>query len=396
MQKHLLITLLLSVFIALLGIGVIVPVMPVFATSVGAGGLALGLIISAFSITRGIFQPIVGYLSDRWGRKNFLVSGLFIYGLVGLALPKADSVTNLIVIRALHGIGSAMIIPVAMAYVSDLSAIGQEGRFMGMLNIAIFSGIGSGPLLGGFFIDIWGLAAAFYVMAGLSFIALLLVVLQMPVLENKNPGFRRTGIFEALGSMLGQKRTVGILLARMSTMIIMVPTMAFLPLLMDQWFQASGTQIGIVITCRTLVNALLQIPFGKIADLWDKVRFLEIGIVITSVVLTLVPLATNFWWLLILFVLLGTGEAIIWPTLGALAAEEGHYYGQGTMMGVYNLAMSSGVLIGSLTAGIIMDLIGLSWSFFLIGVIVLTLALAASSLIKNTTPTRVAPLSRPV
>lgn len=78
MQGHLLVTLLLSVFIALLGIGIIVPVMPVFAASLGAGGLALGLIIAAFSITRGIFQPIVGSLSDRWGRKG---SGLRPAGL---------------------------------------------------------------------------------------------------------------------------------------------------------------------------------------------------------------------------------------------------------------------------------------------------------------------------
>ncbi len=383
MEKKLLITLLLSVFIALLGIGIIVPIMPVFAAGMGAGGLALGLIIAAFSITRGVFQPVVGNLSDRWGRKGFLISGLFIYGLVGLALPAADSVTNLIVIRALHGIGSAMIVPVAMAYVSDLSPVGQEGRFMGMLNIAIFSGIGSGPLLGGFFTDVWGIASAFYVMAGLSCLALLLVVLQMPVLDNKRQDFRRMGIFQALTRMLGEKRTVGILLARMSTMIIMVPTMAFLPLLMDRWFQSSATEIGIVITCRTLVNALLQTPSGWIADLWDKVRFLQIGIVVVGVMLAMVPLAGNFWWLLFFFVVLGMGEAIIWPTLGALAAEEGRNYGQGTMMGIYNLAMSAGVFIGSLASGLIMDLLGLDWSFFLIGVIVLGLALTATSLIRS-------------
>jgi MFS family permease len=75
MHRHLLIILLLSVFIALLGIGIIVPVMPVFAESLGAGGLTLGIIIAAFSLTRGFCQPIVGNLSDRWGRKGFLVSG---------------------------------------------------------------------------------------------------------------------------------------------------------------------------------------------------------------------------------------------------------------------------------------------------------------------------------
>ena len=80
MTRQILVTLLLSVFIALLGIGIIIPVMPVFATELGANGLALGMIIAAFSVSRGLLQPVVGNLSDRWGRKGFLVTGLFIYG----------------------------------------------------------------------------------------------------------------------------------------------------------------------------------------------------------------------------------------------------------------------------------------------------------------------------
>lgn len=383
MQGHLLVTLLLSIFIALLGIGIIVPVMPVFATSLGASGVALGLIIAAFSITRGIFQPIVGSLSDRWGRKGFLVCGLLVYGLVGLAMPEATSVLNLIVIRAFHGVGSAMIVPVAMAWVSDMSPVGQEGRSMGLLHIAIFTGIGSGPLLGGFFTDLWGMASAFYAMAGLSFLAMILVCLQLPAPEPRDLGIRRMGIIEALRRMLTHRRTGGILLARMATMLIMVPTMAFLPLLMHQWFGSSGMEIGIVIACRTLVNALLQMPFGRMADRRDKTGMLLGGCLLISAVMCLVPLADSFWWLLVLFVLLGMGEAIIWPTLGAFATEEGRQYGQGTMMGVFSLAMSVGVFCGSLGAGFTMDLLGLRWSFFIIGILVLVLTMIATSLIRG-------------
>ncbi len=383
MQGRLVVTLLLSVFIALLGIGIIVPVMPVFAVNLGAGGMALGLIIAAFSISRGIFQPIVGGLSDRWGRKGFLLCGLFFYALVGLAMPEATSVVNLIVIRAFHGVGSAMIVPVAMACISDMAPVGQEGRYMGLLNIAIFSGMGSGPLLGGVFTDLWGLAAAFYAMAALSFLALLLVFFQLREPEKKERGIARMGIFKALRSMLGQRRTGGILLARMATMIIMVPTMAFLPLLMHQWFQSSAMQIGVVITCRTFVNALLQTPFGKMADRRNKTQMLLVGCLVISAVMCMVPLAAGFWWLLLLFVLLGAGEAIIWPTLGAFATEEGRHYGQGIMMGVFSLAMSIGVFSGSLAAGFTSDLLGLHWAFIIIGLTVLLLSLLAVFLIKG-------------
>lgn len=125
MQRHILATLLLAVFIALLGIGIIVPIMPVFAVSLGANGLTLGMIIAAFSISRAICQPVVGNLSDRLGRKSFLLCGLLIYAVVGLLIPHADSIFNLILIRCFHGVGSAMIVPVAMAYVSAMSPLGM-------------------------------------------------------------------------------------------------------------------------------------------------------------------------------------------------------------------------------------------------------------------------------
>jgi len=386
MNRQMLATLLLSVMTALFGIGIIVPVMPVFAASLGASGFALGLIIASFSITRGILQPIVGSLSDRWGRKGFLLCGLLIYSLVGLILPEATSVLNLIVIRAFHGIGSAMIVPVAMAYVSDMAPFGQEGRYMGMLNIAIFTGIGGGPLLGGIFTDLWGMAAAFYAMAALSFMALLLVLFQMPALEDRDRDRPQQNLVRAMGRMLASCRTRGILLARMSTMVIMVPTMAFLPLLMSQWFDASGKQIGAVIACRTLVNALLQTPGGRLADRFDKVRLLQLGCLVISAVMCLIPLAADFWHLLALFVILGAGEAVIWPVLGALATEDGRQYGQGTMMGVFSLAMTSGIFLGALGAGFSVDQLGLRASFVIIGIFVLILSMGAASLIRRGNP----------
>ena len=177
--------------------------------------------------------------------------------------------------------------------------------------------------------------------------------------------------------MLASRRTSGLLLARLATMIIMVPTMAFLPLLMVQAFQASGVQIGVVIAVRTLINAALQSPGGRLADRHDKLRLLRFGALTISGVMCLIPLAGNFWSLLLLFVILGCGEALIWPTLGALATEEGRRYGQGTMMGVFNLAMSGGVLTGALGAGIATDLLGLEFTFPLIGLLVLALTMFA-------------------
>ena len=381
MKNNTLATLLLSVFIALLGIGIIVPVMPIFASELGAGGFALGMIIAAFSISRGVLQPIVGNLSDKWGRKNFLIAGLFIYGIVGLLIPQATNVGNLIAIRAFHGVGSAMIVPIAMAYVGLLSPVGHEGRYMSYLNIAIFCGIGCGPVIGGLVSDLFGFASVFYLMAVLSFIALILVISNMP---KRSPTEIKEGstLLKSIKKMVGNNRTAGILLARYATMIIMVPTMAFLPLLMSSWPVHTGLQVGMVIACRTLTNAVLQVPFGKFADKYNKLVLLLAGVMCMSLAVLAIPSMENVVSMTILYVFLGIGEAVIWPVLGAYATEEGReHYGQGTMMGMFSFTMSAGVLTGAVLAGISMDMVGIEWAYYTCGAAVLLFTLIAAKMI---------------
>ncbi len=101
-----------------------------------------------------------------------------------------------------------MIVPIAMAYMSSLAPAGQEGRYMSYLNIAMFCGIGCGPIIGGLFADLFGLASVFYVMAVLSFMAFILVVMTMPsqVPTGSSNGF---SLFRNVSLMLQNRRTLG-------------------------------------------------------------------------------------------------------------------------------------------------------------------------------------------
>ncbi len=377
MQKHTLITLLLSVFIALLGIGIIVPIMPVFAKELGAGGFALGMIIAAFSVTRGLFQPIVGNLSDRWGRKGFLMAGLLIYGIVGLLIPMATDVNHLILIRGFHGVGSAMIVPIGMAYMSLLAPAGHESRYMSYLNVAIFCGIGCGPIIGGILSDLWGLSSVFYTMAGLSLTALLLVVTYMPR-QVAGAEAKEEDFVKSLISMVRSRKTAGILIGRYATMIIMVPSMAFIPLLMSEWEGITGLQIGFVIACRTLVNAVLQVPFGKLADRYSKRKIFIVSCLLISVIVYCIPFCQTVAVMAVVYLLLGVVEAAIWAVLGGYASLEAKaHYGHGTMMGMFGFAMSAGVFTGAVLAGTVMDGFGIAQAYRVTGVVVLLLSLVS-------------------
>jgi DHA1 family multidrug resistance protein-like MFS transporter len=388
MGKRTLVTLLSALFVAFLGIGIIAPIIPIYAVDLGATGVTLGFIIAAFSVSQGALQPVVGNLSDRKGRKRFLVAGLSIYAVVGIAYTLATSVEQLILIRLFNGVGSAMIAPIVMAYIGDLAPEGQEGKYMGMLNVALFAGIGAGPMLGGVFRDVLGINSTFYAMSALTAASLGLILAFLPPQRSDRRTQVTTGLLTKLRRMLRNRRVVGVLLPRMGTMIIMIPTLAFLPILMDQLMGATGIEIGIVISARTIVNAGLQTPFGRMADRHSKVALILTGCLIASICVFLMPFAADFLQLVLLSVCMGIGEALVWPTLGAIAVEEGHRYGQGSIMGVFNLAMSVGILIGSLVAGSFMDLFGLQYVFYTTSVILVVTAVAGGLLIARGRPAR--------
>lgn len=367
MKARILATLFAAVFIAMLGVGIIIPVLPQLAVQLGAGGFALGVITAVFSLSRGFLQPLVGHVSDQRGRKQFIVVGLIIYGMVGILVPLAYSVAHLVSIRVLQGVGAAMIVPVAMAYTSAFTPPGQEGKYMGMMNASLFCGIGFGPVIGGLIADHWGLAPVFYVMALLSMCALLLVLALLPPSQQETVNKSTTGIVKNMGRMIQRSRSRGILLARFATVLMIVPAMAFLPLIMTPWPGVDSTHVGLVMACRTLVNAVLQIPFGRLADRVDKKTLLLVGTVCTTLAMYHIPSMHSFRSMLLIYLFLGCSEAILWPVLGAYAAEEGrNHFGHGSMMGVFNLAMSAGVFTGALFAGVSFDYWGVDSSFHLI------------------------------
>jgi DHA1 family multidrug resistance protein-like MFS transporter len=222
----------------------------------------------------------------------------------------------------------------------------------------------------------------FYMMAGLCFIAFVLVLHSMPAccpIDRQ----QHTGLLVNVRLMLQRRRTIGILIARFATVLMMVPTMAFLPVIMSQWQGSSGLQVGVVIASRTLMNAVLQVPFGKLADRCDKVKLLVSGCVCMSLAIFLIPSVHNFPTMVVMYLFLGFGEAVLWPVLGAYAAEEGrNHFGHGTMMGVFNLAMSAGVLVGALLAGTSMDSWGTRQAFYVTAAAIMILTGVSAALIR--------------
>ena len=173
-------TLFFSIFATVTGVGIVVPLLPVYAHNLGASGIYIGLIFGVFSLSRTLFLPYFGGLSDKKGRKPFIVAGLFLYSLISFAFLLADNVQSLIIIRFFQGISSAMMMPVILAYVGDITPENKEGLTMGLFNMSMFFGLSLGPLIGGTIKDNFNLNASFICMGLLAVTGCLLSICLLP------------------------------------------------------------------------------------------------------------------------------------------------------------------------------------------------------------------------
>ncbi len=357
-----------SVFISLMGVGFVVPFLPVLATELGASATMLGVLTAAFSLSMGGLQPLAGSLSDRHGRKRFLLAGLGIFTVCGFAYTLASSVLDITVVRFVQGLGAGMIFPVAMAYMGDLAPPEHEGRYMGIFNVALLSGIGSGPLLGGVLKDNFGMDAAFYAMGVLSAAALVLTLAALPesrpIREGGEPEAPLMTVFRTI---FADRRMRGVLLVRLSIMLAMVPSFVFLPVLMTDVMGASGTMIGVVITLRTLLSAALQYPFGWMADRYSRAGLTLISVMGMAVAVAWFGFSTLFWHVLVVFAAMAVMEAIFLPTTSAMALEGGRSFGMGSTMGVFNTAMNVGMFFGAILAGYLVDQFDFAAAFLMLG-----------------------------
>lgn len=159
----------LTVFIDLLGFGIVIPLLPIYAQNYGASELSLGLLFASFSLMQLIFAPMWGRLSDRIGRKPVLVGGLLGTAGAYVLFGFADSMTMLFVSRALAGFFGANV-ATAQAYVADVTTPEDRARGMGIIGAAFGLGFTFGPLIGGEMVGV-SIGAPGFVAAGLSLIA---------------------------------------------------------------------------------------------------------------------------------------------------------------------------------------------------------------------------------
>ena len=358
-------TLFFSIFATITGVGIVVPLLPIYARDLGASGLYIGLIFGSFPLSRTFFLPYFGRLSDKKGRKPFIVIGLFTYALISLVFILSHSVASLIVLRFIQGITSALILPVTQAYVGDITPKGREGFTMGVFNVSIFLGLSIGPLIGGWVHDRFNLQATFVCMAFLALIGFLSSLLLLPPTRSERSLSRKNGLI-SWAQLLQDKELIGLFLFRFTHLACIGIILGFLPVYVDSAFSLSSSSIGILVMPGIFVSGLMQIPMGFLADRVNRNLMIITGGLITGIAIFLFEWAGGFWDLFFDNVLFGLGGSISMPALMAIALIKGNNTkAMGSVMALMTVAHSMGMFVGPILAGLVMDIFQLRQTFFL-------------------------------
>lgn len=378
----------LSVGVAMIGLGIIWPLIPVYAVELGAGGFLVGLIIASFNIARTIFSTVAGQISDRWGRKKFIVSGLFVYALISVFYIFPEKAQTLIFIRFFHGMASLFVVPIAMALASDIAPKQKLGLYMGTLNMAVMIGLGIGPALGGAIRDHFGMDTAFYAMGALALITGMLVMIFIPS-DKEDCGIRSRKAPSPIKTILSNRIVIGILIMRFFTASGQGAVYTFLPILALQ-LHLTSSQVGIILASNIFCIALLQRLCGRLADRFNPKYFVIAGTFASGLTVFGMPFIEGFVMILMLNLFMGLANGFSLPGGLVITGQLGRTMGMASLMSVTDAAWSLGMIVSPILSGIILDMFGLSYVFIIGSFLILIGGAAVTMFLKDYKPGLVA------
>jgi MFS family permease len=255
-----------------------------------------------------------------------------------------------------------MIMPVAQAYAGDITPLGREGKAMGIINASVSGGLSAGPMIGGLLMDGFGIWAAFFGMGMVCLFGFVVCLFGLPPTSRENvaakSSHRSPVAFQAL---LKHRVLAGLFLFRFAYMLCVGAVWAFLPLLADLRFSMSSFSIGLLVMLSVFISAVIMVPMGMLADRMSRRLLISVGGLFTCLAMMCFSIIQASTGLYTVSVLIGIGGGISMPALMAAAVDIGHENeSMGSIMSFITISHSLGMIIGPVTAGVMMDMVNLS------------------------------------
>ena len=375
MNKKIYITLFFATLITMTGLGIINPILPLYAKSMKATGIQLGIIFASFALSRSIFAPIIGQYSDQHGRKNLMITGLVLFTVVSACFVYANSPLALTLIRLLQGFAVVLVTPVAQAYIGDLTPVGKEGKYMNLFFMSFFAGMAIGPYLGGYLTDRFNMKAPFYAMGGLSLLAMVLMLFLVPESSAiKSHDKKRASFFKSLLPVYKDKPMIGIMTYMGTRGFYRWGFNTFFPLIAIRAENMSPADIGLVLSAYMLFGTIIQYPSGLMADKFSsqKVNLILIGGACSAFSMCAIAYSHSMLMFVLLAMSMGGFSSVSRASTVAIRTERGRIYGMGSATGAFTTSLSLGQVLGPVLFGVIADISTIPVAFLVGGLVGLT------------------------
>ena len=358
-----------------------IPVLPLYAASLGAGPAQVGSINGAFMLTAGILSIPAGLMADRIGRKLPIVCGVLAIAVSSLLITQCHTALQMACSYALFGAGLAAFAPGMLSLVADVMPSKRLGQAYGWYTTAIYIAMTLGPAAGGFMGKALGLRQVFFVSGGLSLAVALLAPLVLPAGASRGSAAVQSAVGGSV-TLLRNRWLVACLLATVGSCIGFGAFLTFLPL----HAAARGldsAHVGIVFGAQALTNVVCRIPIGRVADRLDRRWLVAAGLFSLAVALFAIGQAGELPYLVLCAVCLGVGMALIYTAVGALIAEQAMPTLRGLAMGMYNSSIYLGMMAGAAVLGAVLARVGYPAGFAMAGGVALA-AMAGFGLMTRT------------
>ncbi|QPQ30243.1 MFS transporter [Lysinibacillus sp. JNUCC 51] len=354
--------LLSNLFIAFLGIGLVIPVLPTIMNELKISGSVVGYMVAAFAITQLIVSPIAGKMVDSIGRKIMIVAGLFIFGFSELLFGLGRTVEMLFISRMLGGVSAAFIMPAVTAYIADITTLSQRSKALGYMSAAISTGFIIGPGIGGFLAE-FGTRIPFYAAGILGFLAAILSIILL-----KEPT-RTSDDTESAPSILGSAKRIFSPLYLIPFVLIFVLSFglaafeSLFSLFVDHKFAFTPSDIAIIITGSGVVGAVAQLVlFDWLTKKMGEINLIRYSLILSAVLTFAMTIVNHYFAILFVTFFIFVGFDLIRPAvtsyLSKIAGNE-----QGFVGGMNSMFTSLGNIFGPILGGILFD-INLNYPYY--------------------------------
>lgn len=354
----------LAIFLDTVGYGIIIPVVPQYATLLGASPGGVGLIFAAYSLTLLLGSLPAGRLADRHGRRGPVVLGMAGLALATLAFALAHSYWMLLLSRLLQGLAASATWTTGLAMIVDMYPE-RQGEKLGLAMTAMGVGSLAGPVLGGTLAHVLGYSAPFYFLALCATLATLamaaLLAETLPATEEKAKEYRHLSANALWG--------LTVILVGSAVVGVLEP---LLPMDLEARFRAHEGLIGLVFGVSTLSMLVAQPLAGRLADVRQVKPLIAAGLFTTALTLPWLATARSVWYVAALMGVLGVTFSFVfapcYPMINRSFGASGNNL-SGTAFGMANVSYSLGYVVGPLAGGALAEVWGLFRILSLAGVL---------------------------